>query len=70
MMEGYYHQVLHSKDAQDFPIIVIEGMTHMQFASGSPPPLVFAKDLNPEVHFPFFSFSLSPFLSLFLSLPP
>jgi len=48
MMEGYYHQVLHSK-SQDFPIVVIEGMTHMQFASGSPPILVFEKDLKPEI---------------------
>ena len=53
MMEGYYHQVLlapsSSAAIQDFPVVVLEGVTHMQFASGNPPLLVEMKDLNPEV---------------------
>mmetsp|Transcript_144100 Transcript_144100/g.268437 ORF Transcript_144100/g.268437 Transcript_144100/m.268437 type:complete len:754 (+) Transcript_144100:48-2309(+) len=33
----------------DFPVVVIPGMTHMQFASGTPPALVQAMDLLPEI---------------------
>lgn len=31
-----------------FPVTVIEGVTHMQFASGTPPDLVYKMDLVPE----------------------
>jgi hypothetical protein len=33
----------------DFPVVIIPGMTHMQFASGDPPALVKARDLQPEI---------------------
>jgi hypothetical protein len=33
----------------DFPVAIVPGMTHMQFASGEPPALVKARDLEPEI---------------------
>lgn len=35
--------------AQYFPVTLIEGMSHMQFASGEPPELVLRRDLIPEL---------------------
>lgn len=32
-----------------FPVVIIPGMTHMQFASGKPPELVYLRDLKPEI---------------------
>ena len=50
IMEAYYHRILHASDHQSairsFPVVVVEGMTHMQFASGDPPSLVRARDLK------------------------
>jgi hypothetical protein len=34
-----------------FPVIVYEGVSHMQFASGALPPAVKASDLAPEVSY-------------------
>lgn len=36
---------------QQFPTILFEGMTHMQFASGTPPTLVKDNDLKPEISY-------------------
>jgi hypothetical protein len=52
--ETYYHQVLHpsstsSSYKDDFPVVIFEGVTHMQFASGTPPSNVAKNDLKPEV---------------------
>ena len=51
--ESYYHQILHAKDKENafkmFPVVVYEGVTHMQFASGTPPFAVKNADLKPEV---------------------
>lgn len=54
MAEAYYTQI--QDPTQDitiakttFPVTVIEGVTHMQFASGTPPDLVQQRDLIPEV---------------------
>lgn len=33
----------------NFPVVVVYGMSHMQFASGTPPALVKASDLIPEI---------------------
>ena len=33
----------------DYPVAVVRGMSHMQFASGTPPPVVKAQDLQPEI---------------------
>jgi len=35
----------------DFPVVIIPGMNHMQFASGDPPALVRARDLMPEISY-------------------
>eukprot|EP00933_Yihiella_yeosuensis_P017942 TRINITY_DN1491_c2_g3_i1.p1 TRINITY_DN1491_c2_g3~~TRINITY_DN1491_c2_g3_i1.p1 ORF type:complete len:533 (-),score=120.53 TRINITY_DN1491_c2_g3_i1:63-1661(-) len=44
--ESYYHQ----KDHFDqFPVVVVPGMNHMQFGSGDPPINVRMNDLAPEV---------------------
>jgi hypothetical protein len=52
IMESYYHYVLHpSANNSDiyFPVVLISGMSHMQFASGTPPLLVKERDLKPEI---------------------
>jgi hypothetical protein len=43
--EGFYHM----EDAENFPVVTFEGVTHMQFASGAPPSNVKKNDLKPEV---------------------
>lgn len=46
IMEASYH----SRDFYNkFPVVVVEGMSHMQFASGDPPMLVKDRDLKPEI---------------------
>ena len=58
IMEEYYHRVLHSNEehkkmasAAAFPVVVVEGLSHMQFASGDPPALVKDRDLQPEISY-------------------
>merc|ERR1711871_524643 len=45
--EAFYHM----KDADNFPVVTFEGVTHMQFASGNPPGNVAKNDLKPEVSY-------------------
>merc|ERR1719215_2585067 len=51
--EGYYHQIVHAANPSSavatFPVIVLKGVSHMQFSSGTPPTLVKDRDLKPEV---------------------
>eukprot|EP00942_MAST-04A_sp_MAST-4A-sp1_P015053 g15053.t1 len=49
--ENYYHYVLHPQNDKplNFPVVVYEGVSHMQFASGTPPFLVKKSDLKPTV---------------------
>eukprot|EP00500_Bicosoecida_sp_ms1_P001315 CAMPEP_0203810304 /NCGR_PEP_ID=MMETSP0115-20131106/2845_1 /ASSEMBLY_ACC=CAM_ASM_000227 /TAXON_ID=33651 /ORGANISM="Bicosoecid sp, Strain ms1" /LENGTH=569 /DNA_ID=CAMNT_0050719093 /DNA_START=81 /DNA_END=1791 /DNA_ORIENTATION=+ len=55
--EAYWHRVLHPRSgdaggddaATAFPVVVLPGQNHMQFASGEPPALVKARDLHAEV---------------------
>ena len=51
LMESYYHQVQTQPVSlgYKFPVVVLQGATHMQWASGTPPPLVKKYDLRPEV---------------------
>ena len=56
IMEEYYHRVLHASDERKiapatFPVVVVEGMSHMQFASGDPPSLVKDLDFKPEISY-------------------
>jgi hypothetical protein len=51
--ETYYHYQLHATNPTEattnFPVVVYEGVNHMQFASGTPPFLVKKSDLKSEV---------------------
>ena len=51
--ESFYHEILSKKDQDQIrskhPIAVIEGMNHMQFASGHKPILVRKRDLKAEI---------------------
>ena len=53
IMESFYHSVLKAGDRTEavtnFPVVTVAGMSHMQFASGDPPPLVKVEDLRPEI---------------------
>ena len=60
VMEEYYHRVLKTQRSQPdtklanaflFPVVVVEGMSHMQFASGDPPALVKDLDFRPEISY-------------------
>ena len=50
IMEAYYHQVYGGSDYKTV-VVLVEGMTHMQFASGDPPLLVKERDLKPEISY-------------------
>eukprot|EP00013_Stygamoeba_regulata_P019698 CAMPEP_0177657640 /NCGR_PEP_ID=MMETSP0447-20121125/16314_1 /TAXON_ID=0 /ORGANISM="Stygamoeba regulata, Strain BSH-02190019" /LENGTH=567 /DNA_ID=CAMNT_0019162051 /DNA_START=139 /DNA_END=1842 /DNA_ORIENTATION=+ len=51
--EGFWRFVMGAPDAavaaRDFPVVILPGANHMQWASGAPPPLVRARDLRAEV---------------------
>ena len=53
IMEEYQLRVLESDHPDDalanFPVLVIKGLSHIQFASGPPPKLVLERDLRPEI---------------------
>ena len=53
IMESFYHSVLKASNRTEavanFPVLTVAGMSHMQFASGDPPPLVKDRDLRPEI---------------------
>lgn len=45
--EAFYH----TEGVTSQPVVVYEGVSHMQFASGAPPALVLASDLQPSVSY-------------------
>lgn len=51
--EAFYAQIVTAPDRQaaiaNMSVVVLPGVSHMQFASGTPPALVQARDLMPEV---------------------
>ncbi len=53
IMEEFYHRILHATDrdsaVKTYPVVVINGVSHLQFASGDPPELVKLRDLKPEI---------------------
>jgi len=54
MAEGFWHQLVNPSDIysyqlENYPLIVFEGLSHMQFASGTPPFFVSKYDLQPAI---------------------
>lgn len=49
--ESYWHSTVNINNAQKnlFPVIALEGVSHMQFMSGTPPAAVEKRDLKPDV---------------------
>jgi hypothetical protein len=49
--EAWYHARTNVEKAQNwmFPVVALEGVSHMQFSSGSPPSNVKKNDLTPEI---------------------
>lgn len=72
IMEAYYHQVLNAADQHSasvqFPVIVINGMTHFQFASGEPPQLVKLRDLRPEISYKDAHNKVATYTTAFMSI--
>ncbi len=72
IMEEYYHRIIHAASMQDaiknFPVTVIDGMSHMQFASGDPPELVKLRDLKPEISYNQAHQAIATLVSAFISL--
>jgi len=64
--ETYYHQILHGINPDQYPVVVFEGVTHMQFASGKPPANVAKNDLKPEVTYDQAHALISAVMSAFL----
>eukprot|EP00808_Paulinella_micropora_P015800 g6951.t1 len=55
LAEAYYTQITTSIDPKEaavqFPVVVLPGVTHMQFASGEPTSAVAKRDLQPELSY-------------------
>ena len=73
IMEEYYHRILHANTMPDtavknFPVTVVMGMSHFQFASGNPPGAVKSRDLKPEISFDDAHTSVALLVSIFISL--
>ena len=48
--ESYYHYVTnHIDPPTDYPVVIVEGVSHWSFGSNAPPSLVKSHDLKPEV---------------------
>ena len=49
--EAYYHSIENvvKEGVNKYPVVVIKGASHMQFASGTPPSFVKSNDLKPEI---------------------
>lgn len=47
LAEAYFH----AQDQAEFPVVILKGVTHNQFASGDPTGLVKARDLQPEISY-------------------
>ena len=72
IMEAYYHQISNSTgpnaNLTNFPVVVVKGMTHFQFASGEPPALVKARDLRPEISYDDAHKQIATLTTAFISL--
>ena len=72
MMEEYYHRIAIAPDRQvaiaAFPVIVVKGMNHFEFASGSMPLLVRERDLKAEISFDDAHSTVAMYVSAFISV--
>ena len=72
IMESYYHSVIHAVNytvaVRDFPVVVVEGMSNMQFASGAVPPLTKDLDLQPEISYDDAHKNVGTLVSAFLNI--
>ena len=71
IMEEYFHRVLHPSSnalADLFPVIVIKGMNHFQFASGSMPFAVKERDLKAEISFDQAHSIVATYVAAFISV--
>ena len=49
MAESFYFAVLKHPKPEPYPVVVIEGMSHMEFAEGNIPSHVKDEDLKPDI---------------------
>ena len=71
IMEAFYHRVLHAQEhlaVTNFPVVTVGGMTHMQFASGTPPWLVKLRDLKPEITYEQAHSAVAALVAAFIAL--
>ena len=72
IMEEYYHRISEAPDinvaTRSFPVTVIEGMSHFQFASGDPPKHVKDNDLKPEITFDSAHTSVASLVAAFIAI--
>lgn len=72
IMEEFYFRITNAQDADtaldNFPVIVIRGLSHIQFASGPPPELVKQRDLKPEISDTDAHEILANFISSFIAI--
>lgn len=72
IMEEYYHRIFMATDMQaairSFPVVVIKGMSHFQFASGDIPNHVKNHDLKPEISYDTAHMQVATLLSAFIAL--
>lgn len=72
IMESYYHSILTAENQTlatiEFPVVVVEGMSNMQFASGSVPHFTKDLDLRPEISYDDAHLMVGSLVSAFLDL--
>ena len=72
IMEEFYHHIFMANDmqkaTQSFPVTVIEGMSHFQFASGDIPDHVKNNDLKPEITYDAAHSQVATLVSAFIAL--
>ena len=72
IMEEFYRRIIHAINrefaTEHFPVVVVKGVSHLQFASGDPPELVKLRDLKPEVSFDQAHKDIAMLVSAFLSV--
>ena len=71
-MESYYHWILHSdnmtKSMTQYPVVVIPGMNHFEFASGDPPLLVKERDLKAEISVDMAHSTVATLINVFIEI--